>query len=355
MSKQLTLLIILIATLLSAIGGYMLAAHSTAIAVQGSDQVGLLARFDGIPSPTATPIPDGLVRLSADAALSAANDSASDSVLYYHRADGTVTKIGLADHASTQISATMLPHLSRIIWSADGTQVLAVYNLKTGPTFKYFNYQTHQTATLGNTIIDAAFSPDGTSIVMAKTLTDETDIVIAKPDGSDASTILKTHLSDISLAWPADHAIAMTVGNTDGTSDLYTVSDQGDLEKILAGQSNLETQWSPDGSVLLYSSVQQNQPALALHAAGGEDQAVAIAADANRCAWYLNGAAFVCLTDDGDTASVREVSATNLASKILVPDLVDINPERVFLSQLQDFMVLVDRADHSLWSIRLPH
>lgn len=315
----------------------------------------ILNRFSGLPGPTITPLPDGLLQLTTDATLAAANDAESDSVLYYHRSNGFVTKAGLTDHSLETISDTALPRLTDVIWSPDRTQVLSVYFSKNGDVYKYFNYTTRQTITLGGTIAAAAFSPDSSRIAVARVLGDETDIVLSQPDGTIPKTILKTHLSNISLAWPSEHVLSILVRHDDGSGDdLYTVTDTGELNKVLEGQQNLKIAWSPDGARLLYSVTANGQTTLSLHSDGSDDGSVPIMTTADLCSWRMDGRSFVCFTDDGETSSIREATVADNSVKTLASKLIA-SPETVFLSHLEDFLVLVDRTDHSLWAIKLPN
>lgn len=354
-SKQLTILITVIATFAASLASYLYITSSANQNAAGEQTGSILARFDGLASPTPTPIPDGLLQLTNDRALNPVNDSESDSVLYYHANDGTVSKVGLGDRQKTQISSTVLPRLTRVVWSPDRKKVITVYATRSGQQFKYFNYQTRQTVVLDPAIVDAVFSPDSQSVAFVKVTADETDIVVARPDGSTPQTILKSHLERFTLTWPSDRLFGMQVPNPNGTgADFYVLTDTGDLTKALEAQPALQVRWAPDGQHFLYSTTSNNTNILALYTlADGTSRPLSISAAAGLCDWFMDGRSFVCLTDDGESSTLREISTADLSVKTLAANLIT-SPDSAFISQLEDYFVLVDRNDKSLWAVRLP-
>ena len=356
--KQLIALIATTASLVSFLAGYLFVQPAYQSAGITSQQRGnILDRFNGLVSssiPTDTLIAGSLFRVTSDSTLSATNDPTSDSVLYYHRDTGLVSRVGLSDHASTLVSSTALPHLVRISWSPDKKKVVSVYSSSKGRVYKYFDYDTREQATLGTDIIDAVFSPDSQWLALAKVLGGETDIIIAQSNGDTPKTILKTRLNDMSLAWPSDHVLSLLVQSSD-TADFYTLTDTGDLTKILDSQAGLKILWSTDGSQLLYSTTTNSQTVLTIRTVvNGEERTVSLATQADWCSWFLDSKSFVCAVEQNDNTSIQNVSVADLATKTLASDLI-FTPENIFLSHLEDFVILINRADHSVYAIKLPN
>ncbi len=351
--KQLIILIVITASLGSFLTGYLLTHPSGQTSGAGQQQGALLSRFTGIKPPEGSAAPDGLFKISADDSLSATNDGSSDGVLYYHRETGFVSRISIADQKSTLVSDVGLPHLIGVIWSPDVKKVLGLYSSASGTLYKYFDYETHKTAELGSDIAAAAFSPDSSSVALAKISGDETDIIVARPDGSDPRTILKTRLRDLSLSWQSDELLSLMAGVSSTASTLYTLGTDGALVKILDSMPDLKIRWSPDATELLYSSTVDDRPGLRIHdMISGTDQAVGVMATADHCSWHLDGRSFVCVAEENASSSIVRVLVSDLSLKTLAADLV-FSPDDVFISHLQDFLVLTNRADHSIWAAPL--
>ena len=354
--KHLVILIAVMASLASFLAGYLFTRPQQpgALNQQHGD---ILDRFMGIRSANnASQQQNGLAQIASDPVLSAASDGASDSILYYHRDNGFVSQVQLASQKNTLISSTGLPHLVGVSWSPDATKVLASYDSPNGTLYKSFDYKTRSGTTLGTDIAGAVFSPDSSSIALAKTSGEETDVVIARTDGTEPRTILKTHLQNVSLFWQSDHALSFVsqdLSQPNPTMILFVVTDDGDLTKIVADQPNLNIRWSPDGSLLLYSTRTNDRPELhLLNVTTGTDRTIDLPATADNCAWHMNNSSFVCVAEGPDSTSIVSVTTSDLSSKTLFADLI-FSPENVFLSHLEDFVVLVSRTDHTIWSAPL--
>src|SRR5690348_245786 len=122
--KQTMILIVVAASLVSFLGGYLLTQPSLKVSAVLQEQRGsLIDRFDGVvETSTPTPLPPGLLQASDQAAVGPTNASDGEAILYYY--NGGVSKLDLETRKSTLISSALIPGLIRVIWSPDKNRVI---------------------------------------------------------------------------------------------------------------------------------------------------------------------------------------------------------------------------------------
>ncbi|HWA64526.1 MAG TPA: hypothetical protein VG866_01575 [Candidatus Paceibacterota bacterium] len=352
--KQILAFSILTASLLSFLAGYILIQSGLKSDAGAAQKGSILDRFQNLAGSTGqTIVPQGLFQLSEKETISPVSDIASESVLYYQADTGIATKADIVTRQNTNISTAILPQLSRVIWSPDRQQVMTIFTTAKATEFKYYSYGTGRAFSMGTNVLDAAFSPDGSSIAAVRKINDETIITTGAPGDQYARTILKTRLDRFSIAWPNPDTLALTVPNADGTSDLYLLATNGDLTKILEGQTSLGVVWIPDGSGFIYSVEKDGYPVLARYNLTDKSQInLPLSVDAALCAPTLNGGAAFCLVDTKGETSVTRLDLATGASQTISSNVI-ISGERVFLSHLQDFLIIVNQSDHSLYAIKV--
>lgn len=354
--KQLIILIIIAASLTSFLAGYLLVQPSQQTADILQQQRGaLIDRFSDVGgNSTPTPLPPGLLQATTDVALAPTNAPDSNAVLYYHPNSGQVSKLDLETRTNTLISTAQLTGLTSVIWSPNKNRVITISRSSTGPVYKYFDYTTHQNGLLGTDIKDVAFSPDSQRIALVQSAGGDSAIEITNFADKNSQTILKTRLSNIHLSWPSNNYLSFIANDTDtGSQSLYTVSENGDLTQLVGGEDNLVVKWSPDGSKFLYSDTENGSTVLRVFdVASQQSQDLPFQTSATNCAWPLDQRSVTCAVETQGETSITQITLTGLAVKTLFSNLI-ISPKEVFLSHLEDFLVIISAGDQSIWELKL--
>lgn len=354
--KQLIILITVAASLTSFLAGYLLTQPSGQSANVLQQQRGaLIDRFSGINGSTPTPLPPGLLQASTDATLAPTNAPDSNAILYYHPTSGYVSKLELETRTNTLISTAQLSNLTSVIWSPNKNQVITVSRSSTGPIYKYFDYTSHKNGSLGANIKDAVFSPDSQRIAIIRSAGGDSAIEITDLAGKNGRTILKTRLNNIKLSWPNDNYLSFIANDADsGSQSLYIISEDGNLRQLVGGEDNLVVNWSPDGTKFLYS-IQKNEEEAELRVfdvASRQSQPLPVNTLANTCAWLLNQSSIICAIESQGQTSIHQVVLAGMTTEILFSNLI-ISPKEVFMSHLEDFLVIISASDQSVWALKL--
>ena len=360
--KQLIILIVITASLTSFLAGYLLTQPSRQSANIIEQQRGaLIDRFSGIGSgSTPTPLPPGLLQATTDVALAPTNAPDSNAVLYYHPSNGFVSKLDLETRLNTTISTAQLTGLTSVIWSPNKNRVITVFRSSTGPIYKYFDYTSHENGSLGTNIKDVVFSPDSQRVALVRSAGGDSAIEItdfhglSAQVGKNSKTILKTRLDNIRLSWPNNNYLSFIANDTDaGTQSLYTISENGDLHQLVGGESGLVIRWSSGGTKLLYSTQGDEGTMLQVFdVASQQSQDLPLQANATNCAWALNQRSAICAVETQGQTSINEITLAGLTTKILFSNLI-ISPKEVFLSHLEDFLIITSAGDQSVWALKL--
>jgi len=353
--KQLIILIIITASLTSFLAGYLLTQPSRQNADILQQQRGaLIDRFSGINGSTPTPLPPGLLQASTDTTLAPTNAPDSNAILYYHPASGYVSKLELETRTNTTISTAQLPNLTGVIWSPNKNRVITVSRSSTGPIYKYFDYTTPQNGSLGANIKDAIFSPNSQRVAVVRSAGGDSVIEITDLAGKNGKTILKTRLNNIKLSWPNDNYLSFVANDADsGSQSLYIISEDGNLRQLLKGEDVLIVRWSPDGTKFLYSIQKDEEIELRVFdVASRQSQPLPVNTLANTCAWLLDQRSTICAIESQGQTSINQVVLAGMTNEILFSNLI-ISPKEVFMSHLEDFLVIISASDQSIWALKL--
>ncbi|MBP9822212.1 MAG: hypothetical protein KBC81_02070 [Candidatus Pacebacteria bacterium] len=354
--KQLITLIVVASSLTSFLAGYLLTRPSNEISDAIQQQRGVLIdRFSDMDTnSTPTPLPPGLLQASTDTALAPTNAHDSNSVIYYHTVNGHVSKIDLETRNSTLISTTQLNNLSRVIWSSDKNRVVTVSRNSSSPAYKYFDYTSKANGSLGINIKDAVFSPDSQNIAIVRSAGGDSTIEIIGFGASYPKTILKTRLNNISLFWPSSSTLAFSA-NDDGadTQSLYLLNENGELTQLIDGERALSIVWSSDGSRFIYSGRDGDTTTLKLFDITSQKSSILpVASTAQNCAWTMDQKSILCAIEFQGETSATKINLSNNSTQTLFSNLI-ITPKQVFLSNLEDFLVIISAADQSIWELKL--
>ncbi len=355
--KHFLILIIIGASVASFLGGYLLTQPSgTSSAALEQQRGSLIDRFDGVVERTTpTPLPPGLLQASADPALALTNSPDGDAVLYYHPDSGYVSRLDLETRTSKTISSTTLSRLARVIWSQDKNRVVTITRTSSGSSYTYFDYTTKEHGNLGTNIADAAISPDGSRVAIARNPGGgEGAIQIADFDGKNLRTILKTRLTNIRLSWPDENKLVFTASDANSnTASLYALSESGDLIQMVSAAEGLGARWSSDGSQLLYSTQEDGGMAIwILDATTQKTKKIPIQTSPELCAWTQDQRSLICAVQAGGETSIIKISLIDFSTSVLFSHLI-ITPGEGFLSQSGTFFVLQNAADQSIWAVKL--
>jgi len=361
--KQLTILIIVTVSLTSFLAGYLLTRpdQQTNDIIQ-QQRGNLIDRFSEVTSKsTPTPLPPGLLQATDNSVLAPTNAPNDNAVLYYHPSNGYVSKIDLETRANTSISTTQLVGLTDVMWSPDKNRVITISRSSNGPVYKYYDYISRRNGLLGGgNIKNAVFSPNSQQVALVRSAGEESVIEVfnfedlSTKTNQSPRTILKTRLTNMRLFWPTENILSFIADDFDsGTQSLYTISKDGDLTELIGGEYRLSVLWSPDGSKLLYSSSQESKEILRLlDVKSKQSRIMPIKTTAKNCAWTINQNSTICIAEFQGETIASQISIINLEEKILFSNLI-ISPQEVFLSHLDNFLVIISTTDQSIWGLKL--
>ncbi len=349
MRKELTILIVLSALLVSFVTGYLITKPDQSAYILNGQRADIFDRFDGTVNTQLAnlPIPDGLFLISEDRVLSPVN-SGDDNVLYYHQGTGFVSRANIATRQTTLISSTELPRLQNVTWSSDREQVVTSYSGPRGNSFQYYRYTDQQHGALGTNITDVVFSPDGSKIALAESFGNETTIFVANTDGTDREEVLSTRLPEIKLFWPTLNLMAFSSTNSEGLGSVYTITKDGGLTQIIDSAQNLKILWSPDESRYLYSDIN----GLYLRRLSGKEESVGLSAAADHCSWYQDGKQVICATTDRGEVSLERIRLDDKEIHSFASNLI-ISPGKVLLSSSEKFLVIYSATEERLYGFKL--
>lgn len=283
-------------------------------------------------------------------------------VRYYEQRTGRVLEIGLTNFREKILSDTPLPDFISAVWSPTGTESIGIFANGDTNEFRHYDFTTKTATVLPAGTRTVAFSPTGSQMVSLRDGDTENEIILSQPDGTFPRPILKTRLEQAELLWPEDQRLSIVTQR--GTlSDVFTLTKDGKLQKLLFDQNAFDGVWSPDGTHLLYSAHDESGKVVLsiMDAATSEATTIPLAISASQCAWGIGNTFLVCAGPDETKGSLTD--ATSLYSidldgtkKLLATSSLPgrLHIERVLLPTLQHTAVILNGIDHKLYRVSLP-
>ena len=257
--------------------------------------IGQYADTTTSPSPTTTH-QQAPKALSTGTAYSLAVGTDSESVRYFDEL-GRAFSVNPGNGRITILSDSKVQGFIRGWWLPGSLRAVIQSQKGSGSEFQWHDFQAGLSAVMGTDFMSLTVSRDGRSIAFTAPSDDHMAIFTSGADGSARHPLLQTRISEDSLSWPADERLALVSRRPDQNGwDLSLVGMNGALTPVLTDRENLATQWSRDGSQLLYSAfiTTQGIELFLRTITTGEDIPLGIATSADKCAWTPDGTRIVC-------------------------------------------------------------
>jgi len=303
------------------------------------------------------------------------------TVKYYLASNGNVYKSDLDGTDKTRISSAILPNLIKILWSPDRNKVIAVFE-ENGLLKKYsYDYSTGISTLLNRKIRWLSWSPTQNKIAYQyyDSQTEDNNIAIANPDGSQWTNVLQTRMKNLIVEWPASQLISIrTKPSGLAQSVIYTINlIDGDFKKILNETYGFTVLWSPLGNKFLFSETDAQGKNLKLKMADLDKQTTKeldIVTLPEKCVWSKDNRTIFCaapksipahitLPDDyykGIISFSDDFWQFNLDTQEKTQILKEENEEalaydakELLLSPLEDYLLFVNKKDGLLYSLGL--
>jgi len=304
-----------------------------------------------------------LSQLGSKKAISATTTSDGNGVIYYEKGTGKVFEVNLEDRSEKMVSQIVLPNFVNTIWSPNKKEVVSLYYVPAGNQYKYFNYDTKKSIPLDNRIVSLAFSPDGTELAFFKKGSDDeiglNKIFISQPDATSYKEIFKTRNNDVIIDWPNKDFLSLKSKDPYDMWSLFALKTDGILEKIIDFKSNLEDKWSPDGSRDLISYINEDESTgiIVYDFKTKAERQIKLNTRASRCAWSINNTTIICVASRSQNLSQEDFYMIDLTKnedpKIIASPDGTIKTEEIFLSQLENYIIIKNAFDERLYSIKI--
>lgn len=319
--------------------------------------------------------------ISKEAVLAPTLTNDKTGVIYYSRVNGNVWQSDFNGDNLTQVSDSILENLIKVLWSSDKKEVITIFQDPLGEVSKYFyKHETDKALPLNKYINYVAWSPDVSKIAYQyqNELTDENNISISSPDGSDSSIIIRTRMRNLIVEWPKEEKLFLREKATGLVqSSLYSLSPlTRAFTKVISDIYGFSTKWSTDGEKLLYSKTKSNGKDIVVFVAnkdGSNQKTTKVSTLVEKCVWSQDPRIIYCavpknirdakiLPDDfykgtflADDDFWKINVETNEKTKILeewdMPEKY--NADDLFLSPQESYLLFVNKINGLLYSVEL--
>lgn len=296
--------------------------------------------------------------------LSVVNSYNKGAVLYFEKNTGKLFELDLETKAEKPVLDKSLVNFISAVWSPTKNEFIGSFISNSGIVFKYFNISTGEEVNFDPNIRSVAFSPDG-NLIAYHSLNEAAGsnsvglpdsqagkIVISEPDGKYQKKILNTRLENIKMSWPTKDKMAFVTSN----SEMFLVTEDGKLTKVLELKPGLYENWSPSGRKLLFSvsSINQEQPDTTLNIKNLEskEEREIAKSSASKCVWSIDDINVFCaISKSPSIDEIYKINTLDGSQKLVAEPLTGVR--EILLSPLEERLVFVDASDEKLYSIKI--
>lgn len=286
------------------------------------------------PSPIANGGLTQVKTVTSEVAVATQASGDRNSLYYYQPADGHFYRIGL-DGTPRLITDKALRGVSDVTWSPQGDSAVLEYP---DGTHLAYNFQTAQAVKLPTHWEEFAYAPDGQQLAFKSMGLDPNAryLVVSNPDGGSPQAIeaLGNNANQVEVSWsPTKQIVGYQHEVTAADSqDVYFIGLHGEnLRSMKVPGIGLASQWTPNGSQLLYSVSSANsnyKPELWIADASGDN------IGNNRHSLGLNTWVNKCSITDATTA-ICAVPQSLPTGAGLAPDISADIPDDLYRINLQ--------------------
>lgn len=346
--KQLIILIIIMVGFVSFLTGFLFTRPSISLEPNWQ-KANILERFsnDQPQESSVSIIPKGVFKISQGAVLNPTAVQGGDGVVFYDRQLNKIVQTNLITKEKKVLKEFNNLVVTKIVWSPKGNEILYNTQTKKEDAYFYSNLNSGNTTKLGP-IISPVFSPDGTNLTYINIQGEQYDIVTAKSDGSSPRTVLHTRLANMALYWPTQNTVVIRATNQSTDEyELYTLSATGDLKKIYTNSTIFDLNWNASGSQALLST----NNTLAVLNLDGTTKPTDLSLRSSECTWTHDNMLLCAMAQNGETQLYK--INTGDQSKKEVAGHVMIDPQSIFLSSLENFIVMISEIDQYLYGLEI--
>jgi len=358
----LTILILVLAGIVTFLGGYLLANKGTG---QTANIAGLnrFSNFSANKPESEKTTTVKLNRLSSVKVVSPAISENGRNINYFEKGTGKIFSSDFAGQSINIINGNIKEDVTGAVWSKNGWQAVVARKTSRGQVFSLSDLKIDILTDLNEKMSGITWSPDGQKIayLFFDSSAEEGNISIANPDGSSFKNVLPTRNSQLKISWPSKDSLAFYSPSGVDRSLFLLNMETGELEKILESANNLKTLWSPDGLNLIYSHSKEDGSVVTNLLQLKEDNRsvldLSLQTNADKCVWSLNSQKFYCggTKADGAEEGLYEFDLTKkefgLVFQSSSVDQIEI--EKPFLSPVENFIFFTNGYDQYLFSISL--
>ena len=285
--------------------------------------------------------------------------SNGSGVSYYEKGTGKVFSVDPLTKEEQPILAAGIVNFIGAIWSPNKKEVISQVSSPLGAQYKYYNFQTKESALLKNNTKSAVFSPDGRQI--AKFIFSETEnvynIVISEPAGVASKKIFSTRIPDAEIYWPQDDLLAFKVTDNRGYAKVFSLTKEGALKEIAGDAKNLEIKWSQDGQSFLFSATGEiGRPELFYKSIGGKEPLLlSVSTSASKCAWSIDNKTVICaasLTAE-ENEELYKISIADGVKQLITPLSQNMRVREILLTNIGDYAIFLNSYDEKLYFLKI--
>lgn len=287
-------------------------------------------------------------------------DKDGQSLLYYNENTGYIHRINLASPQPQDETLQRLhSYLSNLQWSTDRSRLLA----NDGIENVLYNLTTGESRLLSKNIQFPVFSPSGDKISYIDYDLEQytARLVVTDLDFESLKTLNVLAVGEWSLSWVDQNTLSLGYNNMGAWGLILVDVRNGQLTRILSNLTNLRTNWSRDGQLLLYSFLDKNNTQVLSYRSltdTSSDTRLPIVAPSSKCVWSINSKTLFCAVNKNSGQSQEDdgfisLQIGEISQNLRINNSSKIKAENLLLSADEKYLFFRNVSDGNLYRLKI--
>lgn len=302
----------------------------------------------------------------------------SNAVRFVDRSTGHVFEKALPDGSTNRVDQTTVPQVYKAHLLNDGRSVIRQYlDEERRVITVHSGIELDEVSSLPtNEILDIATHPQEEVIGYIERIGTESNVTILNIDSGESTLVFSTVLRGLSVDKQNNVVVVTQKTSKNLPTSALIFDETGSKIGILQQEPGLITKLSPDGSKILYSSIQESgRPLLSVFdIETNQKKLLNVVGLANKCTWLPNSTDVYCALPNelpdavypdawyqGDVSFSDVIwkidTESNIADFILSPlesNGVSLDMINLTTNASGDSLFFINKIDQTLWSVTIP-
>jgi len=238
---------------------------------------------------------------------------------------------------------------------AGNSVIYSFYNAQNNRKWVYHNLKTGELSEIESNLKSATFSPQGDQAAYLIVNDEGGEILISK-NGKVIKRALKTRIGIATISWPSNDFISIISYDKGGYGDLFTLKENGVLNKVLSYQYDLNVKWLSESEKIIFSAKDDTGSTQLFYKDIKNNSTIAaleVSTNASKCVWADEENVVCGITDKTQIKDeFYKVNITDGSKTLVATPNINLLVRELSLSRSGGTIFVLNDIDNKLYVLK---